>query len=137
MATANADDRRVLPRPLRRFVRFGVSLATGRIHIPAHTGTISAVAFYAVIGLYGMSLGGHTNIVTQTTTSAAGFAVEDVKVSGNLQTSEIEVFQLLGLDGSTSLIALDIDAARRKLVQLPGSKMLISARSTRRRLRFA
>ena len=70
-------------------------------------------------GLYGMSLGGHTNIVTQTTTSAAGFAVEDVKVSGNLQTSEIEVFQLLGLDGSTSLIALDIDAARRKLVQLP------------------
>ncbi|MFN6986657.1 MAG: FtsQ-type POTRA domain-containing protein, partial [Rhizobium oryzihabitans] len=118
-AAANADDRRVLPRPMRRVVRFCVSLATGRIHIPAHTGTISAVAFYAVTGLYGMSLGGHTNIVTQTTTSAAGFAVEDVKVSGNLQTSEIEVFQLLGLDGSTSLIALDIDAARRKLVQLP------------------
>lgn len=118
-AAASADDRMVLPRPLRRFVRFGVSLATGRIHIPAYTGTISAVAFYAVTGLYGMSLGGHTNIVTQTTTSAAGFAVEDVKVSGNLQTSEIEVFQLLGLDGSTSLIALDIDAARRKLVQLP------------------
>lgn len=109
----------VLPRPLRRVVRFCVSLATGRIHIPAHTGTISAVAFYAVTGLYGMSLGGHTNIVTQATTSAAGFAVEDVKVSGNLQTSEIDVFQLLGLDGSTSLIALDIDAARRKLVQLP------------------
>ncbi|WP_312621112.1 cell division protein FtsQ/DivIB, partial [Agrobacterium pusense] len=87
--------------------------------IPAHTGTIAAVAFYAATGLYGMSLGGHTNIVTQATTSAAGFAVEDVKVSGNLQTSEIDVFQLLGLDGSTSLIALDIDAARRKLVQLP------------------
>lgn len=92
----------VLPRPLRRVVRFGVSLATGRIHIPAHTGTIAAVAFYAATGLYGMSLGGHTNIVTQATTSAAGFAVEDVKVSGNLQTSEIDVFQLLGLDGSTS-----------------------------------
>lgn len=44
-AAASADDRMVLPRPLRRFVRFGVSLATGRIHIPAHTGTISAVAF--------------------------------------------------------------------------------------------
>jgi len=119
MAPANADDRMVLPRPLRRIVRFCVSLASGRIHIPAHTGTVSAIAFYAATGLYGMSLGGHTNIVTQATTSAAGFAVEDVKVSGNLQTSEIDIFQLLGLDGSTSLIALDIDAARRKLAQLP------------------
>jgi len=113
------EGRRVLPRPLRRAVRFGVALATGRIHIPAHTGTVSAFAFFASIGLYGMSLGGHGHTVAQATTAAVGFAIEDVRVSGNNETSEIDILQLLGLDGTTSLVALDIDAARRKLSELP------------------
>ncbi|OWK23690.1 hypothetical protein AJ87_32430 [Rhizobium yanglingense] len=42
-----------------------------------------------------------------------------MKVSGNSETSEIEIFELLGLDGTTSLVALDVDAARRKIVKLP------------------
>ncbi|WP_437350691.1 cell division protein FtsQ/DivIB [Neorhizobium petrolearium] len=113
------EERRVLPRPLRRAVRFCVSLATGRIHIPPHTGTVSAFGFFAAVGLYGMSLGGHGHQVAQATTAAVGFAIEDVRVSGNEQTSEIDILQLLGLDGTTSLVALDIDAARRKLSQLP------------------
>ncbi|AJD41815.1 cell division protein FtsQ [Rhizobium gallicum bv. gallicum R602sp] len=119
IALAEGDGRMVLPRPLRRAVRFLVSLGTGRIHIPAHTGTISALAFFAATGLYGMSLGGHTETVAQAATTAAGFAIEDVKVSGNSETSEIEIFELLGLDGTTSLVALDVDAARRKIVKLP------------------
>jgi cell division protein FtsQ len=114
-----ADDLFVLPRPLRRTVRFLVSLGSGRINIPAHTGTVSALAFLAATGLYGMSLGGHTQSVAQATTTAAGFAIEDVKVSGNVQTSEIEILQLLGLDGTTSLVALDVDAARQKIANLP------------------
>lgn len=114
-----ADERIVLPRPLRRVVRFCVSLATGRVNIPAHTGTISAIAFLAATGLYGMSLGGHTQTVAQATTSAAGFAIEDVKVSGNAQTSEIDILQLLGLDGTTSLVAMDVNTARRRLADLP------------------
>ncbi|KAA3512362.1 cell division protein FtsQ [Agrobacterium rosae] len=118
-ASGSAEERMVLPRPLRKGFRFGVSLATGRVHIPAHTGTLATLAFFSAIGLYGMSLGGHTDVVAQATTSAAGFAIEDVKVSGNIQTSEIDVFQLLGLDGATSLIALDVNAARKKLTELP------------------
>ncbi|TCV60425.1 cell division protein FtsQ [Neorhizobium sp. R1-B] len=116
---SSAEERRVLPRPLRRAVRFCVSLATGRIHIPEHTGTVATFGFFAVVGLYGMSLGGHTQTVAQATTAAAGFAIEDVRVSGNDQTSEIDILQLLGLDGTTSLVALDVDAARRKLSELP------------------
>jgi cell division protein FtsQ len=112
-------DRRVLPRPIRRVVRFLVSLASGRIHIPAHTGTVSAVAFFAATGFYGISVGGHAEIVAQATTTAAGFAIEDVKVSGNAETSEIEILEFLGLDGTTSLVALDVDAARRKIAKLP------------------
>jgi cell division protein FtsQ len=119
MAFDDAEDLFVLPRPLRRVVRFLVSLGSGRINIPAHTGTVSAVAFLAATGLYGMSLGGHTQSVAQITTTAAGFAIEDVKVSGNAQTSEIEILQLIGLDGTTSLVALDVDAARQKIASLP------------------
>jgi cell division protein FtsQ len=114
-----ADDHFVLPRPLRRAVRFVVSLGSGRINIPAHTGTVSALAFLAATGFYGMSLGGHAQTFAQATTTAAGFAIEDVKVSGNDQTSEIEILQLLGLDGTTSLVALDVDAARKKIATLP------------------
>lgn len=94
-------------------------LATGRIHIPDHTGTFATFGFFAVVGLYGMSLGGHAQTVAQATTAAVGFAIEDVRVSGNDQTSEIDILQLLGLDGTTSLVALDVDQARRKLSELP------------------
>jgi cell division protein FtsQ len=104
---------------MRRVVRFLVSLGSGRVNIPAHTGTVSVLALFAVTGLYGMSIGGHAQDVAQATTSAAGFAIEDVKVSGNDQTSEIEILQLLGLDGTTSLVALDADAARQKIANLP------------------
>lgn len=118
-APAEAAERRVLPRPLRRALRFCVSFASGRIAIPNHTGTVAALAFYAATGLYGMSVGGHVPAVEQTITSAAGFAIEDVKVSGNVETSEIDILQLLGLDGTTSLVAIDIAEARRKLNELP------------------
>lgn len=116
---ADVEGRRVLPRPLRRAFRFCVSLAGGRVHIPPHVGTVSVFGFFAAVGLYGMSLGGHGHEVAQATTAAVGFAIEDVRVSGNDQTSEIDILHLLGLDGTTSLVALDIEAARRRLVALP------------------
>nr|WP_245181328.1 cell division protein FtsQ [Sinorhizobium mexicanum] len=116
---AEADETFVLPRPLRKVARFLVSLGTGRIRFPAHTGTLSAAAFLAATGLYGMSLGGHTQNFAQASTTAAGFAIEDVRVSGNEQTSEIDILQQLGLDGTTSLVALDIAEARRLISELP------------------
>ncbi|WP_181315838.1 cell division protein FtsQ/DivIB [Rhizobium sp. JAB6] len=119
LAIDDVEDAFVLPRPLRRTVRFLVSLGSGRINVPAHTGTVSALVLLAATGLYGMSVGGHTQAVAEATTSAAGFAIEDVKVSGNDETSEIEILQLLGLDGTTSLVALNADAARQKIESLP------------------
>lgn len=116
---ADLDGQFVLPRPLRRVVRFLVALGGGRIHFAPHTGTVSAVAFLAATGLYGMSLGGHTQGFAQTTTTAAGFAIEDVKISGNEQTSEIDILQQLGLDGATSLVALDIAEARKLIGEMP------------------
>jgi cell division protein FtsQ len=112
-------DRMVLPRYLRRAVRFLGSLATGRIHIPRHLGTVSLVAFYAATGIYGVSLSGESRDVTQALTSAAGFAINNVKVSGNAETSEIDILERLGLDGTTSLMALDVVETRAALKTLP------------------
>ncbi|MGV8938799.1 MAG: cell division protein FtsQ/DivIB [Allorhizobium sp.] len=118
-ASASAGELYVLPRPLRRIVRFGAGVCAGRIPLPAHTGKLSLAAFYSTIAVYGMIIGGHTHAVTQTVTSTAGFGIEDIKVSGNEQTSEIDILQLLGLDGATSLMGLDIASARGRLSELP------------------
>lgn len=117
--TAAAVERRVLPRPLRRVIRFCAALVAGRIAIPNHTGTLSAAAFFAATGLYGMVVGGHTPTVAQALTTSGGFSVEDVKISGNVETSEIDILQHLGLDGTSSLVSLDINEARRRLADLP------------------
>ncbi|WP_377274959.1 cell division protein FtsQ/DivIB [Rhizobium sp. R86522] len=114
-----SGETKVLPRPLRRLVRFVLALCSGRIALPRHLGKVGLVAFYGLVSLHGTVVGGHGPIVMQTVTASAGFAVEDVRVSGNQHTSEIDILQLLGLDGSTSLLGLDIAAARQALSELP------------------
>jgi len=116
LASAEA---KVLPRPLRRVVRFVISLFSGRTVLPRHLGKVSLGAFYGLVCLHGVVVGGHGPVVMQTLTASAGFAVEDISVSGNQHTSEIDILQLLGLDGSTSLLGLDIAAARKALSELP------------------
>ncbi len=109
----------VLPRILRRPVRAMAALASGRVAIRPHVGSVAAVVFLASTGLYGMETGGHTASVTQALTSGVGFALEDVQVSGNVETSDIDILQQLGLDGSTSVVAINAHAARDKLMELP------------------
>lgn len=119
VAPAAGGESFVLPRPLRRVVRFVISLCCGRIAIPDHVGTISFAVFCSATVAHGVVAGGHSPAVFQAVTSVAGFAIEDVRVSGNTHTSEIDILQLLGLDGTTSLVALDIDTARQRLTELP------------------
>jgi cell division protein FtsQ len=64
-------------------------------------------------------LSGESRDVTQALTSAAGFAINNVKVSGNAETSEIDILERLGLDGTTSLMALDVVETRAALKTLP------------------
>lgn len=114
-----AGDKMVLPRPLRRAVRFLASLASGRVNIPRHVGSAAVVAFYAVTGAYIFALVGEPVQVTQAMTSAAGFAINNVKVSGNAETSEIDILEKIGLDGTTSLMSLDVAHTRDELKTLP------------------
>lgn len=109
----------VLPRPLRRASRFAGALASGRIDMPRHIGLVGLVALFAATAGYGMVLGGHTRSTMEGTTSAFGFAVNKVDVTGNDETSDIDVLQQLQLDGDTSLLTMSVASARKALMQLP------------------
>lgn len=114
-----ADAAGVLPRPARRIFRLLVALANGRVGLPRYAGAASLAFLFASTGLYGMVLGGHTNAVAEATTSAVGFSIDNVKVSGNYQTSEVDILQQLGLDGSSSVVFLSAAGARDRLIELP------------------
>lgn len=109
----------VLPRPVRRFVRFLNSPAVTERRVPRHLGSVLTLGFLSVTGIYGMILGGHADHVLNVSTAAAGFAVENVAVEGNIETSEIDILQQLGLDGTTSVMGLGAAEARQALLQLP------------------
>ena len=109
----------VLPRILRRPARFMTALVEERIVIPRHAGAAATVLLFAGTGLTGVVAGGHFHALMEATTSSVGFAVERVDVAGNTETSPIDVFQQLGLSGETSVITLDVEAARLAIMNLP------------------
>jgi len=109
----------VLPRLMRKPVRLSQRLLNGDIIVPAWFGPASAALFLALTGIYGAAMGGHMPEIVKATTSASGFAVNNVKVTGNDRTSEIDVLGALDLDGSTSLVGISARAAQKAITELP------------------
>lgn len=116
------SSRFVLPRWLRRPARLAKRLAKGDWTPPRFAASIGAGAFFAATAAYGAALGGHMPAVVEAVSSRTGMALDQVHVTGNSQTSEIDILDRLGLDGWTSLIGFDADAARLRLEALPWVK---------------
>lgn len=114
-----SGSRVVFPRKLRRPARALARLFAGDYEPPRHTGVTLLAAFFALTGLYGMALGGHTATVISALTARTGFALSDVRVSGNRETSEIDILGQLDLSGFTSLMGLDVDRVRQDIEMLP------------------
>lgn len=114
-----AAERFVLPRFLRRPARLVSRLANSEPELPRFVATIGTAAFLTVAGLYGVVVGGHVPALVQYVTSNAGFAIETIDVAGNRETSEIDILDRLQLDGSTSLLGFDAEAARERIAELP------------------
>ena len=114
-----ASDGIVLPRFLRRPVRLFGRMIGGDVEAPRYSATILTAGFLVASSLYGAWLGGHLPVVVQAVTSRLGFAVDEVKISGHRETSEIDVLERLGLDGWTSTIGFDAEAARERIAGLP------------------
>ena len=116
---AAAWDRLVLPRWLRRPARLAARLASGEIAYPRFAATLGTAGFLSLAGLYGAILGGHMPSVVQGVAAHGGFAVDDVRMAGNKETSDIDVLEKLELTGWTSLVGFDADAARERIAGLP------------------
>lgn len=109
----------VLPRALRRPVRILARLGEGEFQAPRFSAAIMSAVLLASSGAYGAYIGGHADGIIQSITARTGFAVDQVKVVGNHETSEIDILDRLELDGWTSLIGFDAEAARERIAGLP------------------
>jgi len=109
----------VLPRWLRKPARMLQRARLGEMEPPRFAATIATAMLFAATGLYGGIQGGHTDEIVQAMTSRVGFAINDVKITGNNETSEIDVLQQIGLDGWTSMVGFDVREARVRVAELP------------------
>ena len=109
----------VLPRWLRKPARFAGRLTSGDVEAPRFSAVVLSAALIGSFSLYGAILGGHISPLVQAVTARTGFAIDEIRVSGNQQTSEIDIFDRVGLDGWTSLVGFDPEAARERIVSLP------------------
>lgn len=113
-------DRRVLPRPLRRPARI-LSRLIERFEwkVPERVGLKAGLGFFAVTAVAGILLGGHLIAALSTVTAAAGLAIDRVTITGQIETSEVEVLEALEIGPSSSLLTLDAAAARKRVETIP------------------
>jgi cell division protein FtsQ len=109
----------VFPRFLRRPARTLSRVFTGEFEPPRYASAAMAGALFAATAAYGVAIGGHTPSILSAVTARTGFAVSDIRISGNRETSEIDILGQLDLSGFTSLIGLDADQVRASVVALP------------------
>lgn len=110
---------RVLPRFMRRPVRVIARLISEGADTPRFAATIMAGVLLGSATLYGAVLGGHLPAAVQAVTARTGFAIEEIKISGHKETSEIDILGELNLDGWTSLLGYSAETARQQITALP------------------
>ena len=109
----------VLPRWLRKPARLAGRLVSGDVEAPRFLMAALSAALIGSFSLYGAVLGGHMPSVVQAVTARTGFAIDEIRVVGNRETSEIDIFDRVGLDGWTSLVGFDAEDARARIESLP------------------
>lgn len=111
--------RLVLPRVLRRPARM---LKRLDLAVPKHAGLKLAAGFLALTGITGMVMGGHTLSVASAVTAWCGLAIDEVEITGQSETSEVDVLRKLALGEFPSIVTLDVTGARERIESLPWVK---------------
>lgn len=118
-AAWSAHDAFVLPRLLRRPARHLHRWTSGEVEPPRFAALMASALLIGSSVVYGAVVGGHMPSVVQAVTARTGFAIDNIEIVGNRYTSEIDVFQTVGLDGWTSLIGFSAGDARERIARLP------------------
>jgi cell division protein FtsQ len=106
----------VLPRFLRRPVR---ALMRKQWRLPRAVGLKGALLLFVSTGVAGILLGGHSMTVAAALTSWCGLAIENVQITGQSETSEIDVLNQLALGDYPSLVTFDVDAGKARIEAMP------------------
>lgn len=106
----------VLPPSLRKPARM-----LGRIELPRirHAGLKATAALLLITGTYGVIAGGHVTALFGSLTTEAGLGIEAVRISGQSETSEVDILEALAIPDHGSMVAFDAEAARRRVEELP------------------
>jgi cell division protein FtsQ len=107
---------RVLPRFLRGPVR---AMSRMEWRAPRHFGLKAIAALFLATAATGMVLGDHTRTVISAVTAASGLSIDQVKITGQSETSEVDVLDKLAIGQFPSLFTFDLDAARTRVESLP------------------
>jgi len=110
------EDSRVLPPLLRRPARL---LSRQDWRTPSYFGAKGLTIFFAVTVIAGIEIGGHTQSVISAVTANTGLAIDKVKITGQSETSEVDILDNLAIGQSPSLFTFDLDAARGRVEALP------------------
>jgi cell division protein FtsQ len=100
----------LLPRRLRRVAD---RLERRRTRI----GQIAAAGFLGITILYALVVGGQIGRVGDALLVFVGFGIDDVRIVGQRETSQITILEQLDLYGS--LVSFDVETAQDRLAQLP------------------
>ncbi len=107
---------RVLPPMLRKPARF---LSRLEWRSPRHAGIKGAGFLFLATAITGMIAGNHTSTVLSAVTAASGLAIDQVKITGQSETSEVDVLDKLAIGQFPSLFTFDLDDARTRVEALP------------------
>ncbi len=110
------EETRVLHPMLRKPARL---LARIEWRSPRYFGVKSVGLLFAATAITGMIVGNHTNTVLSAVTAASGLAIDQVTITGQSETSEVDVLNALSIGEYPSLFTFDVDAARARVEALP------------------
>lgn len=108
--------RLVLPRALRRPFRI---LSRNEWRPPRHAEIKLGAALFLLTGIGGIVMGGHVESVLAFATANTGLKISEVRITGQTDTSEVDVLRKLAIADGTSLATFDVAAAREQVETLP------------------
>ncbi len=87
--------------------------------LPPHIGLELTALLFIATGIAGVVSAGRTSELVASLSNAGGLVVESVKITGQIETSEVAVLQKLDLPVDASLPAIDVASARERIETLP------------------
>jgi cell division protein FtsQ len=91
-------------------------------HLPRHAGLKGVAALFLLTAIGGTVMGNHINDLIGTASAKAGVYVKEVRISGQSETSELDVLSSLDLSQTEPLVTFDVNAARKRVEMLPWVK---------------